>query len=288
MDINAYALIDSAIDRQFAHRVADMLATHLADTFGAMSLQPPIEFEGDTLLVFRVPVPARAAELIAPCLRAAMRGLMVEMFGARSLRTTGARAQTPAPPVEPADEEESARLDAEQIVSFAEKWLWGRRQPAVDDLPLERDLPDAKVVGERWAVWIGCMVRTFSAPGQVVDSDPMATAFIDTCLVCGGDTRPDATVRDGTLTRGYYKCRLQHPSGELPAWWADWKSEVVDRQVVFTPDLVGGGNTWSTVPLGLKWGDEVGDLFWELRPTERPRPTIRRGGLMPSAGESLS
>jgi predicted ABC-type transport system involved in lysophospholipase L1 biosynthesis ATPase subunit len=69
-----------------------------------MSLQPPIEFEGDTLLVFRVPVPARAAELIAPCLRAAMRGLMVEMFGAQSLRTAGARAQTPAPPVELSDE----------------------------------------------------------------------------------------------------------------------------------------------------------------------------------------
>ena len=95
MDIDVYALIDSAIDRQFAHRVADMLATHLTDTFGAMTLQPPIEFEGDTLLVFRVPVPARAAELIAPCLRAAMRGLMVEMFGAQSLRTAGARAQTP-------------------------------------------------------------------------------------------------------------------------------------------------------------------------------------------------
>ena len=286
MDIDVYALIDSAIDRQFAHRVADMLATHLSDTFGAMSLQPPIGYEGDTFLMFRVPVPVRAAELIAPCLQAAMRGLMVEMFGAQSLRTAGARAQTPAPPVELSDEEESARLDAEQILSFAEKGLWARTQPpAVDDLPLERDLPNAKVVGESWASWIGCMVRTFSAPGQVVDSDAMATAFSDTCLVCGGDTRPDTTVTERTLTRGYYKCRLQHPSGELPAWWTDWKSsEVVDRQVIFTPDLVGGGNTWSTVELGERWGDEVSDLFWELRPTERPRPTVRDGGLMSSAG----
>ena len=274
MDIDVYALIDSAIDRQFAHRVADMLATHLSETFGAMSLQPPSEYEGDTLLLFRVPVPARAAELIAPWLRAAMRGLMVEMFGARSLRTAGARAQTPAPPVELSDEEESARLDAEQILSFAEKGLWARTQPpAVDDLPLERDLPNAKVVGESWASWIGCMVRTFSAPGQVVDSDAMATAFSDTCLVCGEDTRPDTTVTERTLTRGYYKCRLQHPSGELPAWWTDWKSsEVVDRQVIFTPDLVGGGNTWSTVPLDRKWGNEVSDLFWELRPTEAGDP----------------
>jgi hypothetical protein len=163
MDIDVYALIDSAIDRQFAHRVADMLATHLTDTFGAMSLQPPIEFEGDTLLVFRVPVPARAAELIAPCLRAAMRGLMVEMFGAQSLRTAGARGKTPAPlvelsdkpPVELSDEDESARLDApkEQTRSYAEKLLWGRRQPpAISDLALERDLPNARVVGEEWAV----------------------------------------------------------------------------------------------------------------------------------------
>jgi hypothetical protein len=279
MDVDVYALIDSAIDRQFAHRVVDMLATHLSDIFGAMSLQPPIEFEGDTLLEFRVPVPARAAELIAPSLRVAMRGLMVEMFGAQSLRTTGARAQPPTPSVEPSDEEESARHDAEQVVSFAEKFLWARSQPpARGDLALERDLPDPKVVGESWAVYIGSMVWTFSAPGQIIDSDPMATAFPDTCLVCGGDTRPDTTVTDGTLTRGYYKCRLQHLSGELPAWWTDWKSsEVVDREVVFTPDLVGGGNTWSTVPLGLKWGDEVGDLFWELRPTKALRVGLEDG-----------
>lgn len=285
VDIDVYALIDSAIDRQFAHRVADLLATELTGTFGAMTLQPPIEFEGDTLLVFRVPVPARAAELIAPCLRAAMRGLMVEMFGAQSLRTAGARARTPAPPVELSDEEESAR-HAEQsgpglkptqtspTLSFAEKLLWARRQPPpVGDLALERDLPNAKVVGEEWAVYIGCMVWTFSAPGQVIVSDPTATAFSDTCLVCGGGTRPDTTVTEGMLTRGYYTCRLHHPSGELPAWWTDWESsEVVDRHVIFTPDLVGGGNTWSTVPLGRKWGDGVSDLFWELRPKEAEDP----------------
>jgi hypothetical protein len=273
MDFDVYASIDSAIDRQFAHRVADMLATHLTGTFGAMSLQPPIEFEGDTLLVFRVPVPARAAELIAPCLRAAMRGLMVEMFGAQSLRTAGASAQTPTPPVELSDEppvelsdeDESARLDApkEQTRSYAEKLLWGRRQPpAISDLALKRDLPNARVVGEEWAVYLGCAVWTFFAPGQVIDSDPTATAFFDTCLVCGGDTRPDTTVTEPTLTRGYYKCRLHHRSGELPAWWTDWESsEVVDRHVIFTPDLVGGGNTWSTVPLGRKWGDEVSALL---------------------------
>jgi hypothetical protein len=284
MDINVYALIDSAIDRQFAHRVTDMLATHLTDTFGAMSLQPPIEFEGDTMLVFRVPVPARAAELIAPCLRAAMGGIMVEMFGAQSLRTAGTRAQTPTPPVELSDEppvelsdeDESARLDApkEQTRSYAEKLLWGRRQPpAISDLALKRDLPNARVVGEEWAVYLGCIVWTFFAPGQVIDSDPTATASSDTCLVCGGDTRPDTTVTERTLTRGCYKCRLHHPSGELPAWWADWESsEVVDRHVIFTPALVGGGNTWSTVPLGRKWGDEVSDLFWELRPTEAGDP----------------
>jgi hypothetical protein len=274
VDVDVYALIDGAIDRQFAHRVADMLATHLSDIFGAMSLQPPIEFEGDTLLVFRVPVPARTAELIAPCLRAAMRGLMVEMFGAQSLRTAGARVQTPAPQGELSDEEGPARLDAGQILSFAEKGLWARRQlPTIDDLALERDLPNAEVVGESWAVYIRCMVWTFYAPGQVIASDPMTTAFSDTCLVCGGDTRPDTTVTEPTLTRGYYKCRLQHPSGELPAWWTDWESsEVVDRQVIFTPDLVGGGNTWSTVPLGRKWGDEVRDLFWELRPMEMGDP----------------
>jgi hypothetical protein len=263
-----------------------MLATHLTDTFGAMSLQPPIEFEGDTLLVFRLPVPARAAELIAPCLRAAMRGLMVEMFGVQSLRTAGARAQTPAPPVGLSDEEESTRLDAEQsgpglrttrsssILSFAEKLIWARRQPpATGDLALQRDLPNAKVVGESWAVYIGCMVWTFFAPGQVIESDPTATAFSDICLVCGGDNRPDTIVTERTLTRGYYKCRLPHPSGELPAWWTDWESsEVVDRHVIFTPDLVGGGNTWSTVPLDRKWGDEVSDLFWELRPNEAGDP----------------
>jgi hypothetical protein len=211
---------------------------------------------------------------------------MTEMFGAQPLRTAGARAQTPAPPVELSDEEESARLDAEQsgpglrttrsspILSFSEKLLWARRQPpAIADLPLERDLPNAKVVGDRWAVWIGCMVSTFSAPGQVISSDPTATAFSDSCLVCGGDTRPDTTVTERTLTRGYYKCRLHHPSGELPAWWTDWESsEVVDRHVVFTPDLVGGGNTWSTFPLDRKWGNEVSDLFWELRPTEARDP----------------
>jgi hypothetical protein len=286
VDIDVYALIDSAVERQFAHRVADMLATYLSDTFGGMSLQPPIEFEGDTLLVFRLPVPARAAELIAPCLRAAMRGLMVEMFGVQSLRTAGARAQTPAPPVELSDEEESTRLDAEQsgpglrttrsssILSFAEKLIWARRQPpATGDLALQRDLPNAKVVGESWAVYIGCMVWTFFAPGQVIESDPTATAFSDICLVCGGDTRPDTTVTERTLTRGYYKCRLPHPSGELPAWWTDWESsEVVDRHVIFTPDLVGGGNTWSTVPLDRKWGEEVSDLFWELRPNEAGDP----------------
>jgi len=283
MDIDVYALIDSAIDRQFAHRVADMLATHLSDTFGAMSLQPPIEFEGDTLLLFRVPVPARAAELIAPCLRAAMRDLMVEMFGARSLRTAGTRAQTPAsvepsdePPVELSDGDESARLDAskEQTRSYAEKLMWARSQPpAISDLALERDLPNARVVGGEWAVYLRCMVWTFFAPGQVIDSDPTATAFSDSCLVCGGDTRPDTTVTERTLTRGYYKCRLHHPSGELPAWWTDWdSSEVVDRHVVFTPDLMGGGNTWSTVPLDRKWGDGVSDLFWELRPKEVADP----------------
>ena len=289
MDIDVYALIDSAIDREFAYRVADMLATHLSDIFGAMSLQPPVEFEGDTLLVFRVPVPARAAELIAPCLQAAMRGLMVEMFGAQSLRTAGARAQSPTPRVDMSDEEESARLQAEKwspglrptrsssILSFAEKFLWARRHPAppVDNLALERDLPNAEVVGQSWAVWIGCMVRTFSAPGQVIDSDPTATAFSDTCLVCGGDSRPDTTVTEEAVTRGYYKCRLPHPSGELPAWWTDWQSsEVVERHVIFTPDLVGGGNTWSTASLDRKWGVEVSDLFWELRP--RKQRILRR------------
>jgi len=284
-DIYVHALIDGTIDRQFAHRVTDMLATHLSDIFGAMNLQPAVEFEGDTLVVFRVAVPARAAELIAPCLRAAMRDLMVEMFGARSLRTAGARAPKP-PLVELSAEDESARLYAEQsrpglwptrsspILSFAEKLLWARLEPpAKDDLALERDLPNAKVVGDGWAVWIGCMVSTFSAPGQIIESDSTATAFSDDCLVCGGDTRPDTTVTERTLTRGYYKCRLQHASGELPAWWTDWESsEAVDRHVIFTPDLVGGGNTWSTVPLDRKWGDEVSDLFWELRPTEAGDP----------------
>jgi hypothetical protein len=178
----------------------------------------------------------------------------------------------PAPPFELPDEEEAARLDApnEQIRSYAEKLLWARSQPpAIDDLVLERDLPNADVVGESWAVYLGCMVWTFFAPGQVIDHDSMRTAFSDTCLVCGGDTRPDMTVTERTTTRGYYKCRFQHPSGELPAWWTDWESsEVVDRQVIFTPDLAGGGNTWSTVPLGRKWGDDVTDLLWELRPTE--------------------
>jgi hypothetical protein len=94
-DIYVHALIDGTIDRQFAHRVTDMLATHLSDIFGAMNLQPAVEFEGDTLVVFRVAVPARAAELIAPCLRAAMRDLMVEMFGARSLRTAGPGPRNP-------------------------------------------------------------------------------------------------------------------------------------------------------------------------------------------------
>jgi hypothetical protein len=116
----------------------------------------------------------------------------------------------------------------------------------------------------------GRAVWTFFAPGQIIESDPTATAFSDTCLVCGGDTHPDATVTERTLTRD---CRLRHPSGELPAWWTDWESsEVVDRHVIFTPDLVGGGNTWSTLPLGRKWGDEVSDLFWELRPTEAGDP----------------
>jgi hypothetical protein len=124
-----------------------------------------------------------------------------------------------------------------------------------------------------WAVYIGCMVWTFFAPGQVIESDPTATAFSDICLACGGDNRPDTIVTERTLTRGYYKCRLPHPSGELPAWWTDWESsEVVDRHVIFTPDLVGGGNTWSTVPLDRKWGDEVSDLFWELRPNEAGDP----------------
>jgi hypothetical protein len=210
-----------------------------------------------------------------------MRDLMVEMFGAQSLRTAGTRAQTPAPPVELSDEppvelsdeDESARLDApkEQTRSYAEKLLWARREPpAISDLALKRDLPNAKVVGEEWAVYLGCAVWTFFAPGQVIDSDPMATAFSDTCLVCGGNIRPDTTVTERTLTRGYYKCRPHHPSGELPAWWSEWESsEVVDRHVIFTPDLVGGGNTWSTVPLGRNWGDEVSDLFWELRQRRR-------------------
>ena len=72
-----------------------------------------------------------------------------------------------------------------------------------------------------------------------------------------------------TFTRGYYKCELQHPSGELPAWLADLESsEVRDREVIFTPDLVGGGTTWSTIELGKKWGGEVSDLVEWLRPAE--------------------
>ena len=132
-----------------------------------------------------------------------------------------------------------------------------------------RRLSNAKGERDKWALYLGMMLDTFSAPGQVIDHDPGGTAFSDTCLICGGDTRPDRTVTEGTLTRGYYHCRLQHPSGELPAWWTDWKSsEVVDRQVIFPPDLVGGGNTWSTVQLGKKWGDEVSDLVEWLRPAE--------------------
>jgi hypothetical protein len=130
--------------------------------------------------------------------------------------------------------------------------------------------------GTRWGRYLGIMLDAFSAPGQVIDNEPLGTEFSDTCLVCGGDTRPDTTVTQRTLTRGYYKCRVQHTWGELPAWWTDWKSsEVVDRQVIFTPNLAGGGNTWSTAPLGKKWGYEVSDLFRKLRPTRPARPSQR-------------
>ena len=104
----------------------------------------------------------------------------------------------------------------------------------------------------------GLIVEMFFTFEQVIDHE--STGFIDTCLVCGRDSRPQITVTEGPVTRGYYKCELQHPSGELAAWWTDWESsEVMESHVTFTLDLVGAGTIWSTVELGKRRGDEVSD-----------------------------
>jgi hypothetical protein len=51
------ALVDGTVDGGLAQLVLDLLATQVADEFGMMSMDPPMEHEGNTLLVYRTAVP---------------------------------------------------------------------------------------------------------------------------------------------------------------------------------------------------------------------------------------
>jgi len=84
MEVEVTAVLAGAVDRKAAYLVTDIFSTELADRFGMASLDPPEDREGDTLLRFRTLLPGPA--LMAPRIRAAMAGVMIEIFGAEALK----------------------------------------------------------------------------------------------------------------------------------------------------------------------------------------------------------
>jgi hypothetical protein len=87
--VGVAAVVAGEVDRQLAHMAVDVVATELADMFGSMSLEPPEDRDGNTLLLFYVTVPALDA--LAPRLEAATAGVLIEMFGADSLLAVAAK-----------------------------------------------------------------------------------------------------------------------------------------------------------------------------------------------------
>ena len=70
--VDIYVLVDPANGWQTAHLALDAFGTQMADRFGWMHLEAPIEYEGKILLRVKTGVPSAAVEaLVAPLERAA-------------------------------------------------------------------------------------------------------------------------------------------------------------------------------------------------------------------------
>jgi hypothetical protein len=89
--VDVFATVDGRVDPQLPHMVTDMLATHLSDIFGAMSLQAPFEYQGETVVTFRLFVPARSSKQILPRLQSLMGNMLAEVFGPAAVGLVAAR-----------------------------------------------------------------------------------------------------------------------------------------------------------------------------------------------------
>jgi hypothetical protein len=104
--IDMYALLDPNEQRALAQAALDMLGTHLADTFGAMRLEPPTKYDGKILLRLHLAVPADGIEELRPRLEFLMEAYLRELFGA------GADLWVVAQPADAIDESpEAAHTD---------------------------------------------------------------------------------------------------------------------------------------------------------------------------------